>query len=187
MRSATRKLFFYVDAASKGSQNVLTGTNVGYVVGTETEWFWNDSVTAPAQIKYTRGETVVLGVARRGDSFRFFVNGNLVFEAKNPQGFSALDSASVGFLTFNTRITITDYFLSTEIETIDEKFDHVAPSMFFISATRSLIPIMAYIRRFSGVPPTLTSAFPDALITGGQIFRVTSKYTARKNRRPYRH
>jgi len=125
MRSATRKLFFYVDAASKGSQNVLTGTNVGYVVGTETEWFWNDSVTAPAQIKYTRGETVVLGVARRGDSFRFFVNGNLVFEAKNPQGFSALDSASVGFLTFNTRITITDYFLSTEIETIDEKFDHV--------------------------------------------------------------
>lgn len=110
LRNSGATLFFYVDASAG-----LTAQRVGWVLGNGSglDWKWvtpgsSDEIDY-AVGSYTNDSTVELSIIRDGASIKLLVNGEVVFDLANVEGFGADTSASVGMLTFNLGVSITEY------------------------------------------------------------------------------
>ena len=124
VKSQSSELFYYIDGQKSPYPEFLNCRTVGYVLkSTSTSWQW-DSASANkevrADIRYTDSNVVKMGIAKIDGTFYFFVNGYIVMEANDFSGFEADVSLSVGFLTFNTKVTFKNYQLTenpTDIST----------------------------------------------------------------------
>ena len=112
-RVGSNTFFFYID----GSMG-YNAINVGYVWrnAANNDWVWNDAAqsTSVAGLKYTDGEYTKLGMLREGNTFKLYVNGQLVFTVTDVAGFGETDNCVVSVLSFTTGITVKDYFATTD-------------------------------------------------------------------------
>lgn len=119
--TGSNTFFFYIDAV-----NDFTGQNVGYVSRNEANdgWLWdtesNVTATPSNEIKYSNGEYVKLGLLRVGNTFKMFVNDELVLTVSDVRGFGADDVSAAAVLTFTTGVEIRNYSATTDQSKIDE-------------------------------------------------------------------
>lgn len=119
--TGSNTFFFYIDAV-----NDFTGQNVGYVSRNEANdgWLWgtesNVTATPSNAIKYSNGEYVKLGLLRVGNTFKMFVNDELVLTVSDVRGFGADDVSAAAVLTFTTGVEIRNYSATTDQSKIDE-------------------------------------------------------------------
>ncbi|NLG82612.1 MAG: family 43 glycosylhydrolase [Bacilli bacterium] len=109
-------LFYFVDAI-----NNYTNQVVGYVLRTpDNTWHWESAkfINAP-DIKYKDGEYVKLAILRDGANISFYANDTLITTVTNIEGFGANNKSVVSFLTFTTGVRITNYQITTNIESIN--------------------------------------------------------------------
>ena len=126
LRSADDKqIYYYINGESW-----FSGTkawHVGYV----ENYNWGNEVEVPASIDYVN-DYVTLGILKEGNKFSFFVNGYLVLEGDNLAGMNESTSVEVQFVTLNTRVTYKDYFVTTEIDEVREKYENVETDVLYI-------------------------------------------------------
>lgn len=126
LRSADDKqIFYYINGESW-----FSGTkawHVGYV----ENYNWGNEVEVPASIDYVN-DYVTLGLMKEGNKFSFYVNGYLVLEGDNLAGMNASSMVEVQFVTFNTRVTYKDYFLTSNTEEAKMKYKNVSIDVLYL-------------------------------------------------------
>ena len=127
-------VYFYVDA-----DNNFTGQTVGYIQSKEDnpgvfgQEEWAKAVTKQENIKYDNesldldGNFVKLAILRDGSTYYMFVNDKLVFTVSNLYQLGEFDDdnfpniADVGFLSWNTKLLVKDYMITTDSAAVDAK------------------------------------------------------------------
>ena len=129
LRTASDKqIFYYINGESW-----FSGTkawHVGYV----ENYKWGSEVEVPVSIDY-QNDYAILGLLREGNNYCFYVNGVCVMDGFSLAGIDVDELVEVQFVTFNTRVTYKDYFLSVEAEVIadiKEKLSNVTIDTLFI-------------------------------------------------------
>ena len=118
-RVGDNTLFFYID----GSSN-YNAQRVGYVSRNDKgEWAWGTSDNKEQQVdigKYTDGEYVKLGMLRDGNTFKLYVNDQLIFTVTDVRGFGSDKASVAAVLTFTTGVTIRNYSATTDIASVEK-------------------------------------------------------------------
>ena len=105
---------FYVDMSTE-----LTASVVGRTTSTDGVFDWENTKTVSvASMAFSgEGETVTLGVLKDGKRLHLFVNGS--YALSSVCGFDG--GALAGIFSFNTGLTVTEYFTDLTAETLAEK------------------------------------------------------------------
>ena len=118
-RVGDNTLFFYID----GSSN-YNAQRVGYVSRNDKgEWAWGTNDNKEQQVdigKYTDGEYVKLGMLRDGNTFKLYVNDQLIFTVTDVRGFGSDKASVAAVLTFTTGVTIRNYSATTDIASVEK-------------------------------------------------------------------
>ena len=105
---------FYVDMTTS-----LTATKVGRMTNTDGKDDWTTAkAVAVSNMAFSgEGETITMGVLKEGKYLHLFING---VHALSYEGTSE-NAAMAGIFSFNTGMTLTDYFTDCTAETIAAK------------------------------------------------------------------
>ena len=106
--------YFYVDMATD-----LTATVVGRMTNTDgaDDWDNKQEVTVEGMSFSGEGETLTLGILKNGDQMYLFVNGVYVLTHTS----SVSGEAAAGVFSFNTGMTLSEYYTDITVETINTK------------------------------------------------------------------
>ena len=115
LKSASNTFFFFIDG-----HGAYTTKEVGWVQFNSdgSNWDWAGSVQYGAEINYSslNGEEhyAKLGLLRRGNVIKLYVNGTLVATLDNIRAMGADDNATAAVLSFTTGIKVRNYRATTE-------------------------------------------------------------------------
>ena len=129
LRTATDKqIFYYINGEAwfEGTK----AWHVGYV----EDYNWGSEVEVPVSIDY-QNDYATLGLLREGNSFSFYANGVCVMNGVSLADISQCEQVEIQFVTFNTRVTYKDYFLTTvseEMTLVKEASSKVETDTLFI-------------------------------------------------------
>jgi hypothetical protein len=110
-------IFFYVDAVN--FTNPVVGCAQRKLDNSDWNWTATEKLVTVSGIKYTDGNYIKLAIARDGDKFYMYVNGQLVIYYDNFSVFTKDTEAGTGFLTFNTGLKIKNYSATQDSEVVD--------------------------------------------------------------------
>lgn len=104
---------FYVDMSTN-----LTANTVGRVTSTDNAYDWSNINTATVEgmVFSGEGENVTLGILKDGVNIHLFVNGTYVLSYT-----SNFETAVTGVFSFNTGMTLSEYYTDITEETINAK------------------------------------------------------------------
>lgn len=118
-RNGSNTFFFYIDGSAS-----YTAKRVGYVSRINNgDWGWgnaqyNAETPVPAMGDYKDGKYVKLGLLRDGNTFKMYVNDELVLTVTDVEGFGAADESVCGILSFTTGINIKNYSVTADVSKI---------------------------------------------------------------------
>ena len=114
LENEAQRRSFYVDMTTE-----LTSGVVGAVTSVNGNYDWANSKSATvADMAFSgEGETVTLAILKQGKRVHLFVNGNYALSGV----WDMTADAVVGIFSFNTGLTITEYFTSVSQDDLDAK------------------------------------------------------------------
>ncbi|MDR2827863.1 MAG: family 43 glycosylhydrolase [Acholeplasmatales bacterium] len=122
IKNGNKEIFFYIDC-TEGYNNKA----VGYVERVDGNWDWAGSVTKeiPSLGSYKNPNFVKMAVLRDNGNIYFLIEGEIAFTINNAEKFSVGDACVVAILSFTTKVTVKEYYITINSAEVAQKIQSI--------------------------------------------------------------